>query len=192
METFLYNTTLEKVCKIKRILNVKSVVMNLKHIFLKKGNIVLINVDLKHYIGKHQVKREQENLLFVNSVRKIFILLSGRLRKIKVNSVQENVMGIINQYYLKGKEIQSILMEELRNIQKLFIYHQNGEILGKKFIREIIINAKIKGVIQKVKDCMHTIKYLLENVKIHLIRRISLLYVMLVIVKHKGGEYGFV
>jgi len=162
MENYLNGGLYRNTCQ-KLNLFVQNAKKNLKVGLAKIENIVQKNADLKHYIGKLQKKEEQGKKKSVSFVEKNFMLQDGGLNQTGENIVHKNVIGKINQIKLREKIISNILMEELKNIQKHFIFQQSGGSYGRKFIREII--GLVENVEEKEENCMPIIKYQLENVK---------------------------
>ncbi len=172
-EEYLNSGLYRNICQ-----KLNSLVKNAKKFLLdgshKIENIAQTNVDLKPYIGQHQIKEKLEKKKNAKIVEMNFMLQDGKLKRKEENIAHRNVIGLTNQTNLLGKEIHNILMEEQKNIQKHFIILKSGEILEKRFIKEIIGLAKIRNAKRRVENCMPIIRFQSESAKIHLIKKILL------------------
>jgi hypothetical protein len=154
-------------------------VQNVKKSFLdgnvKKEDIVQTNVDSKHYIEKHQKKEKQEKRINANIADKNSILQDGNIKQKEENIAHKNVIGKINQKSIQEKEIHNILMEEQKNMPNLFTYPLDGEILEKKFMKEII--GYVENANKEVENYMHTILFQSGKLKTPVTKKILLHYV---------------
>lgn len=185
MENYLNGGLYRNTCQ-KLNLFVKNVIKNLKDGLVKIQDFVLMNADLKYYTEKLQKKEKQERCKDAQPVKKNSMFLDGNLSQREEDIVLKNVIGRINQIKLRERIIFSISMEELKNMQKHFIFQQNGEISEKKFIKEII--GLVKNVGKKEENFTPIIKYQLENAKTHYQKETSLPYAESVIVLNNRQE----
>lgn len=191
IETLLKGGLYRNTC-LKLNLFVKNAIKNLKDGLVKIEDFVLMNANTNSIKDFLQGNGKIQYFLNVFFAERNLGSKTTDSNRVEENIVHRNAIGKTNQREWLERKTLNTLMEEPKNMQRHFIFQQNGENYGRKSIRETIGLAKTKNAKGRVGDCMPIISCQWEYARIHSTSQTLVPYVQTITINKRGDNNGII